>query len=252
MSDIVLEKLSLAAGGGGFHLPRLTLGVFLNDQPRHRLALGSDRRSHRPLTRHQGWVLPAGSAGICEYDEALDVVTISFEGTLLAEVGLERPDLIEPTTGSFDPLTLQLILDAETFLAAGTLYRETMSRALAAQLARSVNPEPTALAGIEDRRLRRVITHLEDNLAEDLSLTDLARIAAMSPYHFARAFKAATGASPLQYLINARIERAKVLLKTTRLTVSEIAFRTGYADPGRFSRHFRNRVGLTPGAFRQG
>ena len=106
MPDVLLEKLSLAAGGGGFHLPRLTLGVFLNDQPTHRLAVGSDRRSHRPLTRHQGWVLPAGSAGICEYDDALDVVTIAFEETLLAEVGLERPDIIEPTTGSFDPLTL--------------------------------------------------------------------------------------------------------------------------------------------------
>ena len=252
MTDIILEKLSLPAGGGGFHLPCLALGVFLNDQPTHRLAVGSDRRSHRPLTRHQGWVLPAGSEGLCEYDEGLDVLIIAFEKQLLAEVGLERPDLIAPTTGSFDPLTLQLTLGAETFLAAGTLYRETMSRALAAQLVQSVNPERPAVVDIEDGRLKRVIAHVDDNLAEDLSLKDLAGIAAMSPYHFARAFKVATGASPLQYVINARVNQAKVLLKTTKLTVSQIAFRTGYADPGRFSRHFKKRVGVTPGAFRQG
>lgn len=252
MTDVILEELSLPAGGGDFHLPCLALGVFLNDQPTHRLAVGSDRRAHRPLTRHQGWVLPAGSEGLCEYDEGLEVVIIAFEERLLAEVGLERPDLVAPTTGSFDPLTLQLILGAETFLAAGTLYRETMSRALAAQLAQSVNPERPAVADIEDRRLKRVIAHVDDHLAEDLSLKDLAGVAAMSPYHFARAFKVATGASPLQYVINARIDRARVLLRTTRLTVSQIAFRTGYADPGRFSRHFRNRIGVTPSGFRQG
>ena len=252
MTDVILEELSLPAGGGDFHLPCLALGVFLNDQPTHRLAVGSDRRSHRPLARHQGWVLPAGSEGMCEYDDRLDAVTIAFQGRLLAEVGLERPDLIAPTTGSFDPLTLQLILGAKTFLAADTLLRETMSRALAAQLVRSLAPERPAVAAIDDRRLKRVVVHIENNLAEDLSLNDLAGIAAMSPYHFARAFRAATGASPLQYVIGARIERARVLLKTTRLPVSQIAFRTGYADPARFSRHFRKRVGTTPGAFRRG
>ena len=197
-------------------------------------------------------MLPAGSEGICEYDERLDAVTIAFEGRLLTEVGLERPDLIAPMTGSFDPLALQLILDAKVFLAAGTLYRETMSRALAVQLVQSVAPERPAAAAIDDRRLKRVLAHIEDNLAEDLSLKDLAGIAAMSPYHFARAFKAATGASPLQYVIGARIDRARILLRTTKLTVSQIAFRTGYADPGRFGRHFRKRVGATPGAFRRG
>ena len=210
MTDVILEEFSLAAGGGSFHLPCLTLGVFLNNQPSHRLAIGSDRQSLRPLTKYQGWVLPAGSEGICEYDESLEAVTIAFEGRILAEVGLEKPDFIVPTTGSFDPLTLQLILGAKTFLAAGTLYRETMSRALAAQLVQSISPERPLIATIDDRRLKRVVAHIEDNLAEDLSLEDLAGIAAMSPYHFARAFKAATGASPLQYVIGARIDRARV------------------------------------------
>ena len=145
-----------------------------------------------------------------------------------------------------------MILGAKTFLAAGTLHRETMSRALAAQLVQSIAPERPAVATIEDRRLKRVIAHIEDNLAEDLSLQDLAGIAAMSPYHFARAFKAETGASPLQYVIDARIARARVLLKTTRMTASQIAFRTGYGDPGRFGQHFRKRVGATPGEFRRG
>ncbi len=252
MTDIILDALSLEAGGGDFHLPRLALGVFLNDQPTHCLAVGSDRRSHRPLMRHEGWVLPAGSEGFCGYDEQLEVVIVAFGERLLAEVGLERPELAQPRTGSFDPLTLQLVLCAGTFLEAGTLYRETMSRALAAQLVRSVHPEWPRVMDIEDQRLKRVIAHIGDCLSEDLSLKTLADIAAMSPYHFARAFKAATGVSPLQYVINARMDLARTLLKTTRLPVSQIAFRTGYADPGRFSHHFRNRIGVTPGAYRKG
>ncbi len=251
MTDIILEELSLVAGGGGFYLPRLTLGVFLNDQPTHHLAVGSDHRSHLPLTKHQGWVLPAGSEGLCEYDEQLEVLTLAFEDTLLAEVGLEKSDIIAPMTGSFDPLTLQLILGAKYFASGGILYRETMSRALAAQLVQSIHPEQAAVVGIEDRRLKRVMAYVDDHLADDLSLRDLAGIATMSPYHFSRAFKAATGASPLQYVISARINRAQVLLKTTQLTVAQIAFRIGFTDASRFSRHFYNRVGVTPSMFRR-
>jgi len=227
------------------------MGVFLNSQPTHRLALGSDRRRDLPLVKHEGWLLSAGSEGICEYDDVLKVVIIAFDDQLLAEVGLEKPQVIAPYAGPFDPLTLQLALSTETFLKAGTLHRETMSRALAAQLVRSFSPAPPATATIEDRRLKRVVAYIEDNIVEDLSLKAMAAVAAMSPYHFARAFKAATGASPLQFVINARIERAKVMLKSTRLSISEVAFRVGYGDPGHFSRHFKSRVGTTPGAYRQ-
>ena len=127
-----------------------------------------------------------------------------------------------------------------------------MSRALAAQLVRSFSSAPPATATIADRRLKRVVAYIEDNIAEDLSLNAMAAVAAMSPYHFARAFKAATGASPLQFVINARIERARVMLKSTRLSIFEVAFRVGYGDPGHFSRHFKSRVGTTPGAYRRG
>ena len=241
----------MEAGGGDFSLPHLSMGVFLNNQPTHRLGLGSDRRRDLPLARHEGWLLPAGSEGICEYDDALEAVIIVFDERLLAEVGLESSQVVAPHAGPFDPLTLQLALAAETFLKARTLHRETMSRALVAQVVRSFSPAPQATVTIGDRRLRRVVAHIEDNIGEDLSLKDMAAVAAMSPYHFARSFKAATGASPLQYVINARIERAKVMLKGTRLSISEIAFRAGYGNPDHFSRHFKSRVGTTPGAYRQ-
>ena len=252
MKDIVRTKAALPAGGGTFRLPGLTMGVFLVDQHSHRLAVGSDRRSDIPLMKYEGWLLPAGCEGVCEYDEPLDVLTFEFGGQLLKEVGLDNPYYVAPWTGTFDALMLQMALGADTFLAAGTLYRETMSRAFASHLVQSVRPERVVTVDIDDRRLKRAVECIHDNLAEDLSLESLASLAAMSPFHFARAFKAATGSSPLQYVISNRIRLAKILLKTTKLTVMEIAFRVGYNDSGRFSQHFKKRVGVTPGVFRNG
>ena len=251
MAGVNLIRTAFPAGGGGFELPRVALGVFLIDQPTHHIAVGSDKRTHRPLQKFDGWLLPAGSNGICEFDEPLDALIIDFEPELLEDVGLPSGTSITPHAGPLDPLTLQLALQAENFATAPTLYRETMSRALAAQLVHTLAPGPPTSGTIDDRRLSRVVDYIHDKLADDISLEGLAAVAAMSPFHFSRAFKAATGHSPLQYLIGCRIDKAKILLKTTKLTVAEIAYRTGYEDASRFSQHFKKRVGIPPGAFRE-
>ena len=240
------------AGGGGFALPFLTVGVFHDAQPTHRLAVGGDRAAGIPLAAGEGWVMPAGGEGQCLYDAPLDVTMVEIEAGLLAEVGLHAPDRIVPVVGRLDPVVTQMALAAEGFAAGGTLYRETMHRAFAAQLARALAPAPPESVAIDDARLRRAVDWIHDHLASDLSLEGMAGVAAMSPAHFARAFKAATGASPLQYVIGARQQLAQVLLRTTRLTVAEVAYRVGYADVSRFGQHFRRRTGTTPSAFREG
>ncbi|MGL4239044.1 helix-turn-helix domain-containing protein [Tabrizicola sp.] len=103
---------------------------------------------------------------------------------------------------------------------------------------------------MDDRRIRLAVEFINDYLAEDISLIEPAEEAAMSAFNFARAFKAATGQSPLQYVIGARIDLAKLLLRTMRLSLSLIALHIGYNDVSRFGQHFRTRVGVTPAAFR--
>ncbi len=250
MAGVNLTKAEFPAGGGAFELPRLALGVFLVDQPSHCLAVGSDKRRHFPLTKFDGWILPAECNGFCEYDAKLEALIIDFDQPLLEEVGLPAGRSVAPYAGRLDPLILQLALGAETFLAGTKLYKETMSRAFAAQLVQATTPQPQIAAKIEDGRLRQVIDYIHDHLSADLSLKELASLAAMSPFHFSRSFKAATGYSPLQYVIGCRIAFAKVLLKTTKLTVSEIAYRSGYDDAARFSQHFKKRVGASPSTFR--
>jgi AraC family transcriptional regulator len=252
MAKVVSNRTVMPAGGGAFELPTLSLGIFLNDQPAHRFAHGSGRAEHMPLARNQGWILPAGSDGLCEYDEDLEFVLVNLDQDILTEFGLSDSFEFAPIVGDIDPLLLNLSLTSSTALAGGVLYQETMQRALAAQIVETVRPTPVWHEGIADARLRRVLDYIHDNLGEDLSLDAMAGIAAMSATHFSKAFKAATGRSPLQYVISARLEQASVLLKTSALTVAEIAWRVGYQDLSRFGQHFKRKFGTTPAAFRAG
>lgn len=250
MSDVNSNKTKLPAGGGRYELPSLSVGVFLNDQPGHHLSHGSSRAEHLPLKKHQGWILPAGSDGVCSYEEELEFVFVTLEERILSEFGLGNDFDFEAIVGEIDPLLLSLCLGAPDLEGAATLYRETMHRALAAQIVQLVKPVPEWHLGIEDMRLRKVLDYIHDNLAEDLSLSRMADLAAMSGTHFSKAFKKALGVSPLQYVIAARLDLASVLLRTTKLSVAEIAWRVGYQDLSRFGQHFKRKFGCTPGAFR--
>jgi AraC family transcriptional regulator len=101
----------------------------------------------------------------------------------------------------------------------------------------------TALDG---RRLRRVLEFVEAHAAEGLSLVRLADVAALSPFHFARAFKLATGWSPHRYVTAMRIELARRLLLRGRQTVESIAEQAGFVNINHFRRLFRQRLGLLP------
>lgn len=250
VSNVASATIGFEAGGGLFQLDRLTIGIFLDDQPSHALALGSDTLHRKPLKAHQGWLMPPGAAGDCSFDAPLTARVVSVSTDLLREVGLQRPNDIAPQVGAFDPLILQLGLASNGWSAAPRLYRDTMERALAAHLAITFGPPPSGAGALDDPRLARAVGFIHDNLAADVSLEALASEAAMSPYHFARAFKAATGASPLQYVIAERMAVAKQLLATSRLPVADVAHRVGYGSTSRFGAHFKRAFGVTPSAVR--
>jgi AraC family transcriptional regulator len=82
-----------------------------------------------------------------------------------------------------------------------------------------------------------------------LTLAEIAAVARLSPYHFARQFKAATGL-PHQYVIKRRVELAKQLLQAGgHLSLAQVAARAGFADQSQFTHHFKRLVGVTPGRF---
>ena len=85
---------------------------------------------------------------------------------------------------------------------------------------------------------------------EEWPVTQLARVSGVSEAHFARAFKRAFGVPPHRYLLTRRVERATAFLRDTDLSVTEIAFQTGWNSLGTFGRTFRDITGESPGALR--
>jgi AraC family transcriptional regulator len=104
--------------------------------------------------------------------------------------------------------------------------------------------------GLSPQRLQRVRDYVEAHLDEGLSLTILADIACLSPYHFSRSFKQATGVGPQRYVIQRRLERAKRLLRQTHQPLALIAQEAGFADQSHLTATFRHEMGVTPGRFR--
>jgi AraC-like DNA-binding protein len=86
--------------------------------------------------------------------------------------------------------------------------------------------------------------------AEPLDLETIASAAGVSPYHFLRAFTAAYGETPGRYLTRRRVERAKTLLRSVNLTVTEICHLVGFSSVGTFSARFKQVVGVSPSAYR--
>jgi len=148
---------------------------------------------------------------------------------------------------------LALTTDLDAGSPAGRLYGESLANALAVYLLsryavqRRVPTLPKG--GLPGYRLKRVLDYIGDNLAEDVSLSDLAELAGMSAHHFAELFKRSMGSTPHRYLLQQRIERAKIALRDPRCAVLDAAAVSGIPNPSHFARTFRRFVGVSPSRF---
>lgn len=165
-----------------------------------------------------------------------------------------------------DPLAVEilraLVREAEAGGPGDRLLVEGLSTALAVHLARrfgpaagatedGLPPTPRGSGGLSPRRLRRVLDYVEANLAGEITLADLAGVACLSPYHFSRCFKRATGEGAHRHVMRRRVERAKALLRDPDgPPLAEVAVASGFADQSHFTAAFRRETGTTPGRFR--
>ncbi len=99
-------------------------------------------------------------------------------------------------------------------------------------------------------KLRRATGFINERLAEGITLTDIAEAVEMSPFHFARMFKHTTGFTPLQYVMEQKIEYSKRLLGQPEMSLADIAYKLGFASQSHFTMHFRKLTGTTPKHFR--
>ena len=109
---------------------------------------------------------------------------------------------------------------------------------------------PAMGSGLPRYKLRRVVAYVDARLGSPISLDDLANVAGVSRFHFHRQFRKSVGVTPREYVLRARIERAKGLLTESDLTVGEVSGAVGFADQSHFSNIFRRLTAMTPRSFR--
>jgi AraC family transcriptional regulator len=207
-------------------------------------------------------VIPAFLNHSTNWDRDVEFSVIAICPTLLIQATQDlMPCEIEliPQVSIDDPviqqLALALKLEIQTGCMSGRLYGELLGTALAARLAANYAVSKPSIGfkanGLPQSQLDRVIDYMKANLAQDLSIFDLATLASMSESHLSRSFKQSAGISPYQYLLQQRVERAKQLLEKRSIIISSIALDCGFANQTHLTKVFRQMTGMTPKAYQK-
>jgi AraC family transcriptional regulator len=208
------------------------VGVTAPGRPTHLRWRGEDHY----LTTHV--FLPAG---------LLERTAVDLHGSAAAQVAW--PDALAVD----DPVLASVVggLGDSALAGADPLYAETAGAYLAAHLLTRHGslPAPRPVSG-EDMRVRRAISFINDNHHLPLTLNDIAAAANLSPFHFLRVFKLATGQTPHRFLTTVRVSRARRYLERGDLSITEIAHLCGFASSSRLAIAFRRETGVSPSAYR--
>ena len=229
---------------------RYVVGIALRPA---RLRLTRDR-----LALFEG-MMPAGMLHVTEPSQPLeaefrgpcDFIHLSFAAGYLRDrqAVLTRPDRTLSDFMVRDPVAMQLARTLTEDSEGGDgFYVQSVGQAILVRLLMLRRPSlPPRVAALPKWRLRRVQDHIEANLTEPIALADLAGAAGLSRMHFAAQFRAATGCSPHEYLLDQRIECAKsMLLSGNDTRLAEIALNVGFQTQSHFSTVFKRFTGETP------
>ena len=189
--------------------------------------------------------LPAQPFSSLEHDDLLRIRAHSLR--YLADI---QDELIRQ-------IGLAILSEMASETAAGRMLVETSALTLAARLAHSYAEQVSISSRrlrshrLDEMRLRRVLDYIAQHLDEDITVAQLAGVACLSPFHFARMFRATIGIAPHRYVSQQRLERAMVLLAAGKRPLSDIALSCQFSSQASFNRAFRRATGVTPGEYRR-
>lgn len=172
--------------------------------------------------------------------------------------GEGRPTALRSCFGAKDTLLSQMVqmlmLSLDDNSSMQPQFAEGIATSVAVHLLehyREPNPKTERIALLSARQLKRVTDLVESQLDEAVPLETMAAETGLSVFHFSRCFKATSGLTPHQFVLNRRLDRAKTLLIDSQKTVAEIAEAAGFATASHFVQAFKRRWGATPGQFRR-
>src|ERR1044071_5575630 len=145
--------------------------------------------------------------------------------------------------------------EMESGYPCGNLYLDSLAVSVAARLVRchsSISAESEKPNGrLLGRRLKDVISFIENNMIQNIYLYDIASVAGLSVSHFKSLFRESVGLPVHQYVIRRRVERAKSLLGEGKMPISQIALETGFAHQSHLAHHMRRLLGVSPKTLRE-
>jgi AraC family transcriptional regulator len=210
-------------------------------------------------------IIPAGTPSVWEVKDKDTYLALSVSPEILSTVAeqldldpgrVEIKNRFQVRDPQLESIGWALKAEMESGNPSGQLYLDSLAVSVAARLLRchsSLSPMVIASQStqrISGRRLREVLIYIEDNLSQNLSLADIAAVAGFSVSHFKSLFRESVGMPAHQYLIRRRVERAKSLLVEGKMSISQIAFETGFAHQSHLARHIRRVLGVSPKSLR--
>ncbi|MGX5805538.1 helix-turn-helix transcriptional regulator [Bradyrhizobium sp. Arg314] len=205
-------------------------------------------------------LVPSGATGGFDAETAYLALDICLSPDLLDRVGAEigriaggnrfemrhivRNDRILYLARALDP---DLIANSPS----GLLYAESVGIALAVQMLGLDDDRPKLPARLSPNQIKRVVTFVDENLDQPLTIERLSREAGVSSSHLRTWFKVAMGLTVHRYVLRRRVERARFLLLQGRLAPSEVALEVGFAHQSHMARWMRRELGCTPGNVRR-
>ncbi|HEX8251367.1 MAG TPA: AraC family transcriptional regulator [Pyrinomonadaceae bacterium] len=207
---------------------------------------------------------PAGQTVGAHWEKPLDNMGILLAPDFVVQTAVENrfasnfefTEIYKNQDPLIQHIGLTLLVESGSETPSGRLYADSLIQTLILHLLKNystANSIPENLSGgLSGYRLRRVTDFINANLEKDLSLAEIAAVADLSQYHFARAFRKTTGLTPQHYVMQQRIERAKeLLLAKDDLPLVEISLRSGFKNQSHFTALFRKFTKLTPKTWRE-
>jgi AraC family transcriptional regulator len=217
----------------------------------------------------QSQAVAAGTISICELNRSktFDLGNDTRFGVVLLqrnaldrigqESGYSIPELQAHDTID-DPILRNLIEvllhEKDEGFQNGALFADSVSTAFASHLFHHYSVSPSrrhSIGGMAPSVLRRCKDLMEANIESDIRLGDLARTAGVSSSHFIRSFRESIGLTPYQFLLHQRVKRAQFLMRDPRVSLTEVALASGFADQHHLARVFRRITGTTPSSYRR-
>ena len=252
----VASGTQLAQSAGCFEADLLTMTMTNGG---HIVRRCDGRTIRRPQKRGDIGFLPSGLSAQMEFPSSYSAFAVLLpHGLLRSKLDPAQSTVFAPLHYESDARLAHLveIVAAEAAMPsfASDLLLDGVLHAIAALLAnRSAVADDHAIERIHlsPVRLARVVDYVEAHLHSQITLTDLAEVAQLSPFHFSRVFKRATGDAPYRFVCQRRLDRAAQLLLEGEMALAELALSCGFSSQAHFTAAFTKHKGVSPGRFRR-